>query len=212
MKIKNPIFILLFIFLTFSFGNTLFAQEADNENQVNRVQTNISKKIDNPLQEKMNITKAKLDNVAKLIEQEPDNIDNLLIAAKLELILTNTKSAINYYRKAVAAMKKNPDISIDEILKVQQQIVILFMRMNKKNIAIAEFKKMCDIDPDNLDLKKEFADFLVDNYYPKRAFLLYKQILENDPSDQESIEKVMLLNAQGHVTTDEMNSVIAQEK
>lgn len=197
-------------------ANIPFAQKLDNEAQPNSSEMPPeafqSKKIVSPRETKTKISRKKLDNLKKLIAENPHNIDYLLKAAELELMLANFKNAVDFYRKAVILMKKNPDIQKKDIIKIQRKIIYLFLRTGKIDIAVVEYKRLCDIEPDNLDLKRDFAGFLVQNNYPRRAFLIYKQILKNNPDDKQSLEKIMALQAQHYVSKAEINSILNLNK
>jgi len=208
VKIKNSFFFSAFILTTLLTISNSYSQEFDNGTEPDTPKKTYSEKIINPRQTHLKVSREKLKNLEKLIEQEPGNIEYLLKAADLELVLTNTKGAIKYYRKAVALMRRNPEVSIEKTIETQRKIITLFARMNKKNLAIVEFKRLCDIEPDNLNAKRNFADFLIENRYHRRAFAVYKQILKAKPDDQESVEKIMLLHAQHHITQDEIDSVL----
>ena len=212
MKIKKTVFCLSVMFsLPFVISN-IYSQELDNETAPDESLTTYSEKIVNSRQTQQKVTREKLDNLRKLIEQDPHNIEYLLKTAELELMLANSRGAITYYRKAVALMKTNPEYNIEKTITTQRKIIALFSRRNEKNLAIVEFKRLCDLDPDNMNIKREFADFLIENRYPKRAFMVYKQILESKPDDQESVEKIMLLHAQNHISKDEVDSVLQKKQ
>jgi len=77
---------------------------------------------------------------------------------------------------------------------------------------VVEYKNLCLIEPDNMELIKEFAEFLKLHGYPERAFEEYKKILDRNPDDLVVIDQIMQLQSSGYITKEQIDPYINKNK
>ncbi len=150
----------------------------------------------------------KLQSLDNQIDSGNVELSTILEAAQLALNMAQHEKASKYYRKAIRAMRDNDSIPVEEIRTVYKQLIYLYQREHKLEMAIVTFKQMCDNEPDNTEIRFEFAQFLQKAGFPRRALLEYQKILSQQPDNLLVIDKIMQLHAQGYLSKEELESII----
>ena len=163
-----------------------------------------------PRLQRDNIYKKRLQYFDNQIDAGNAELSTIREAAQLASMMAKYDKATQYYRKAIRIMRDNGSIPVEDIRTVYKQLIYLYQRDQKMEMATATFKQMCNNEPDNIDLRFEFAQFLQKIGFPLRALLEYKTILSQEPDNLLVIDKIMQLHAQGYITQDELESIIPQ--
>jgi len=148
--------------------------------------------------------KAKWENAVKALENDPDNINLLKEAGKIGLILGKRRESLGYYKRAVALLMQDKQGNVQEMINLQRTVIYLYLKLDKINMSVVEYKKLCSFDPDNMNLVKEFAEFLKLHGFPERAFEQYKKIIDKNPDDLMVIDQMMQLYDSGYVTREQI--------
>ncbi|MDX9702456.1 MAG: hypothetical protein RBU23_05350 [Candidatus Auribacterota bacterium] len=163
------------------------------------------------IQERHRVYTKRLNYYEEQIEADNADIELILEAANLASFMAKHDKSIKFYRKAIRELHESDGYPLEKIRETYKILINLYLREQKSDMAIATFKQMCDNEPDNIDLNLEFAQFLRDNGFPRRAFLEYRKLLSMQPGNLKIIDMIMQLHAQGHISKQELESVISQE-
>lgn len=154
------------------------------------------------------IIQKRWENVQQMIQENPDNIAMLVEGGRMAMSLAKRPEAITYYRQAIELIRNDEARDIGEALPYQRYIIGMYIRDGKTNMAVVEYKYLCELKPDDIDLKFEFAEFLRNNGFPKRAFLVYEDILVLSPGNDRAINEIRGLYEQGYITKTEAESYL----
>ncbi len=163
-------------------------------------------------QKMQNHYKIKWENAVKAIELDNENVNLLMEAGNVGQLLGKRREALNYYKKAVKLILADTQADKKEAVNLQRNIIYLYLRMDNINMAVVEYKNLCLIEPDNMELIKEFAEFLKLHGYPERAFEEYKKILDRNPDDLVVIDQIMQLQSSGYITKEQIDPYINKNK
>lgn len=150
---------------------------------------------------------AQLKKLEAALKKDPDNADLLVEAGNTALQAGNSRIGVDHLRRAIELLKTKPQGKYN-VLDLQRRIIKSYMNRRNRDMAIVEYKNLCFLQPDNIALEKEFADFLIASGYPLRAYKVYKDILTKKPDDKESINKMTWLYQKKYVTIEEIEPFI----
>ncbi|MFN3550225.1 MAG: tetratricopeptide repeat protein [Endomicrobiia bacterium] len=125
----------------------------------------------------------------KLYSLQPNDSDVILTLAKLNFS-SDTKKSVEYYKEY---LKKNPDD-----VEVLFQLGVAEYKLGNKDEAIEIFKKVVDTQPNNYTAKLLLSsllisstDFLNTKEEDKEIEKFYKDIIDNNEEDYESIANLV---------------------
>lgn len=201
MRFFKQIYVAFFLIVVFL---ALFTSSA-------KTQTDNEGAVSSARERHMQMKHKDWEYIQQQIEQNPDNIELLLRGAQEAVLMVDRAKAIEYLRTAVRLMGDDPNYSADRQKDALNQLIYLYLREQKFNMAVVSYKQMCDLDPNNTKLRFEFAQFLEKRDYPGRAALEYKRILDIDPDNLLVVDKLMRLYARGYISKDEIESYLPQQ-
>ena len=153
-----------------------------------------------------------LEAFRKASELEPDNVNYLETLAQMYLQSQDLKSATETFEKLSKAEPEREDVlgmlvqlySEDEKLyskaiailnrleeldgmneRISYSKADLYFKMNNGKAAVAEMKKLADQYPYDLNYRNAYADMLLANDQDKKAFDIYREILNEEPGNSK---------------------------